>query len=229
MTATETLQFDASTQTAPVTVVAVRRRTIDAVLIGIGVVAFAALAVSAVLLTWGNRFSSDYVRKELSSQHVSFPDAAALTEDGRTDLLGHAGNAVDTGREAEAYASYIDGHLEAIAGGATYADLGSVQRTATAAVTDATKAGAPASEIAELQATATKVTAERTSLFQGETLRGLLLSAYAWSTVGTIAGIAAIAAYIAAAVTLVLVIAGLMHLRRTALIPATVPAEQVAP
>ena len=49
----------------------------------------------------------------------------------------------------------------------------------------------------------------------GETLRGLLLNAYAFGTMGMIAGIAAIAAFIAAAVMLVLGGLGLIHARRT--------------
>jgi hypothetical protein len=52
-------------------------------------------------------------------------------------------------------------------------------------------------------------------VFEGETLRGLLLNAYAFGAMGTIAGIAAIAAFIAAAVMLVLGGLGLMHARRT--------------
>ena len=51
-------------------------------------------------------------------------------------------------------------------------------------------------------------------MFKGETLRGLLLNAYAFGTMGMIAGIAAIAAFIAAAVMLVLSGLGLMHARR---------------
>ena len=50
---------------------AVKRRTIDDVLIGIGLVALAVLASAAGLLTWGNRFVSDYVGKELSLQRAS--------------------------------------------------------------------------------------------------------------------------------------------------------------
>ena len=56
-------------------------------------------------------------------------------------------------------------------------------------------------------------------MFKGETLRGLLLNAYAFGTMGMIAGIAAIAAFIAGAVMLVLSGLGLMHARRTS--PAT--------
>src|SRR5687767_1070819 len=104
-------------------VVALKRRSIDAVLIGFGVVATAVFAVAGGLLSWGNNFSDDYVTEELSSQNITFPTAEALTEGGRTDLLEFAGNRLDTGEEAEAYASYINGHLEATAGGATYADL----------------------------------------------------------------------------------------------------------
>ena len=55
--------------TAPVApVVALKRRTIDSVLIGFGVVAMAAFAVAGGLLMWGHNFSSDYVNRELSSQ-----------------------------------------------------------------------------------------------------------------------------------------------------------------
>ena len=66
-----------------------------------------------------------------------------------------------------------------------------------------------------LQAKVDTISGQRDSLFKGETLRGLLLSSYAWATVGQIAGIAAIFAFVAAAVMAALVIAGLVHeLRR---------------
>ena len=51
------------------------------------------------------------------------------------------------------------------------------------------------------------------------TVRGLLLNAYAFGTMGMLAGIAAIAAFIAAAVMLLLSGLGLMHARRVS--PAT--------
>jgi hypothetical protein len=51
-------------------------------------------------------------------------------------------------------------------------------------------------------------------MFKGETLRGLLLNAYAFGTMAKIAGIAAIAAFVAAAVLLVLGLLGLWHGRR---------------
>ena len=88
-------------------------------------------------------------------------------------------------------------------------------REARTAVTEATEAGAPQEEIDALQAELDTVNGQRDSLFRGETLRGLLLSAYAWSTVGSIAGWAAIGAFIAAALMAVLVVLGIGHYRKT--------------
>ena len=192
-------------------VVALKRRTIDTVLISFGAVITAALVVAGALLMWGANFAADYVDDELSSQNITFPPAADLAEEGRDDLVKFGGQDVNTGEEAEAYASFIDGHLAGIADGATYADLGTPERETRAAVTAAKESGADAATIAELQSEADAVAGQRNSLFKGETLRGLLLTAYAWSTVGTIAGYAAIAAFLAGGVMLVLVLLGLRH------------------
>jgi hypothetical protein len=191
--------------------VALKRRTIDSALIGIGAVVTVVLFVAGGLLMWGSNFAEDYVYDELSSQNIAFPPAAALEEEGRTDLVQYADQQVDTGKEAEAYASYIDGHLANIADGQTYADLGAPERAANAAVEEATASGAPADEVAALEASAAEITGQRNTLFKGETLRGLLLSAFAWSTVGRIAGIAAWAAFAAGAVMVILVALGFRH------------------
>lgn len=197
-------------------VVALRRRTIDAVLIGVGAVLTVALVVAGVLLLWGSNFSADYVEDELSSQKITFPPAEALRAEGRDDLLEHAGEELDTGEEAEAYASYIDGHLEAIADGMTYAELGGPEGEARAAVEEARSSGASETELARLEGEAAAISGQRDTLFKGETLRGLLLSAYAWSTVGSIALYAAIGAFAAAVVMLILVILGIIHYRKVA-------------
>jgi hypothetical protein len=195
-------------------IVRLPRRTVDKLLIAFGVIATAVFAGAGGLLTWGAGFANDYVHDELSSQNIFFPDEEALREEGRDDLVAHAGEQVTTGSQAEAYASYIDGHLEGIAGGQTYAEID--DRGAAAAVEEAIASGAPADEVAELQATADELRGQRDTLFKGETLRGLLLSSYAWSTVGRIAGIAAWVAFAGAAVMAALVVAGLVHLRRAA-------------
>ena len=167
-----------------------------------------AFFVAGALLMWGSNFAADYVDDELSSQNITFPPADALEEEGRTDLLKYAGEDVNTGDEAEAYASFINGHLQGIADGATYADLGTPEREANAAVEAAVAEGADEATVAELEADAAAISGQRNSLFKGETLRGLLLTAYAWATVGRIAGIAAFAAFAAGALMLVLVVLG---------------------
>jgi len=191
------------------------RRTIDAVLIGFGALAAVAFVVAGVLLMWGSNFADDYVQDELSSQRITFPPAEALEAEGRTDLIEFAGMPLETGEQAEAYASYINGHLQGIAGGQTYAELGAIERAANTAVTEAVEAGEPQATVDELQAEADAITGQRNSLFKGETLRGLLLTAFAWSTVGQIAGYAAIAALVAAVLMGVLVGLGVVHYRKT--------------
>lgn len=193
------------------TAVSVRRRTIDTVLTAAGAVFAVVLFAAGGLLTWGANFSEDYVYDELSSQNIAFPPAEALEEEGRTDLLKYAGATVDNGPEAEAYASFINGHLAGIADGKTYADLGAPERAANAAVEEAKASGASADEIAALEGEAAAISGQRNSLFKGETLRGLLLSAFAWSTVGRIAGIAATVAFVAGAAMVVLVAFGVRH------------------
>ena len=209
-----------STEERPVTathddheVIRLPRRTIDKVLVGFGLIAAIVFAAAGGLLTWGANFANDYVYDELSSQNVFFPDEASLEEEGRDDLVEYADEQVTTGPEAEAYAGYIGGHLEDIAGGLTYAEID--DRGAAQAVVEAEESGASEAEIADLQATADELRGQRDSLFRGETLRGLLLSSYAWSTMGRIAGIAAVVAFAGAAVTIALVVAGVVHLRRS--------------
>jgi hypothetical protein len=193
-------------------VVELHRPSIDRVLIGFGLIAAMVFAVAGGLLTWGSNFAGDYVHDELSSQRVFFPDEASLREEGRDDLVEHAGEQVTTGGEAEAYASFIDGHLQGIADGKTYAEID--DRGAAQAVEDAKAAGASEDEVADLQATADQLKGQRDSLFRGETLRGLLLSSYAWATIGEIAGIAAWVAFAGALVMGGLVVAGIVHVRR---------------
>jgi hypothetical protein len=192
--------------------VRLRRRTIDLVLIGFGVIAAIVFAAAGGLLMWGSNFAEDYVHDELSSQNVVFPDAASVRDDGRDDLAKYADQQVTTGAEAEAYASLIATHMEGIAGGKTYSEID--DRGAAQAVTDAQERGASPEEIAELQATANQLKGQRDSLFRGETLRGLLLTSFAWGRVGEIAAIAAWVAFAGAAVMTALVIAGIFHLVR---------------
>jgi hypothetical protein len=193
-------------------VIEVHRHTIDKVLISFGLIAAIVFAAAGGLLTWGSNFATDYVHDELASQKVFFPDEAALREEGRTDLVKYAGEQVTTGAEAQVYAGYINGHLQGIADGKTYSQID--DRGAAQAVEDAKADGASDAEVADLQATADQLKGQRDSLFKGETLRGLLLTSFAWATIGRIAGLAAWVAFAGALVMAALVIAGMQHLRR---------------
>jgi hypothetical protein len=195
--------------------VKVTRRRIDHLLVGTGAAITVVLVLAGALLTWGATFARDYVHDELTAQHIAFPDAAALEEEGRDDLVPYAGETVDTGAEAEAYAGYIQGHVDGVADGQTYADLGPAQFAAEDELNAAVEAGAPQAEVDELQATYDGIVAQRDTIFKGEMLRGTLLNTYAWDTVGRIAGYAALVAFGGAAVMTVLVGFGVVHLRRT--------------
>lgn len=213
-------------------VVVLRRRSIDRVLISLGLLVAIVLAVAGGLLTWGKNFAHDYVHDELSSQKITFPTKEAVDKEIADEQAGnnpkkaenlrnlervaaHAGEALTSGDQAEAYAGYIQTHANHTSEGLSYAEMGTPQRAAQAAVKEAKDAGKPQAEIDALQAEATKITQARETVFKGETLRGLLLSTYAWSTIGRIAGIAAVVAFIAAVLMLILVGAGLVHLGRS--------------
>lgn len=173
------------------------RKAIDKVFILLGVVATVALLFAGALGWYGYRFATNQVRTELAAQKIYFPakGSPALDPQEYPGLQQYAGQLVDDGPKAKAYANeYIGKHLENIADGKTYAEVSSL------AMKDPTNQ--------ELQK-------QKTSLFQGETLRGLLLGdGYAYWTFGMMAFYASIAAFVGAAVMFVLVLLGLRHLKR---------------
>lgn len=173
-----------------------QRKTIDKVFILLGVVSIAVLIVIGALAWKAYDFATSTVGKELASQNIYFPEkgSPALDPEEFPGLQQYGGQLVDTGPKAKAYANeYIGMHLEGIAGGKTYADISSASRQD------------PSNE---------KLVAQKQSLFQGETLRGLLLNAYAYWTFGTLALYAAITAFAGAALMALLVLLGLRHLSK---------------
>jgi hypothetical protein len=175
-----------------------RRRTFDILMAAAGLFLAVTLIAAGGLLTWAHTFIGNEVRTQLSAQQIYFPAAnsPAVAAPEFAAMRQYGGQQLTTGAQAEVYADhFIANHLEAIGGGKTYAQL---------------------SAEAIAQPANAKLAAQVNTVFKGETLRGLLLNAYAFGTMGTIAGIAAIAAFIAAAVMLVLGGLGLMHARRTA-------------
>ena len=182
-----------------------RRKTFDALLSTGGLVVALVLVISGALLTWGSNFVDDNVRSQLSQQKIFFPDAEAIAAQDNPvitkQVTPYAGQQVLTGKQAQVFADYYIGeHTKGIAEGKTYSEVSgefiALQRTNP----DDPKLAA--------------LGEQRQSLFMGETLRGLLLNAYAFGKIGQIAGIAAIVSFIAAGLMLLLSALGFWHLRR---------------
>lgn len=181
-----------------------RRKTFDALLGLGGLVVAVVLAIAGGLLLWGHNFATSNVHDQLAQQQVFFPTAAEIKQANEPEItkyvMPYAGQQVLTGKQAEVYADhYIAVHLRGVANGMTYSQVSAKFITMDPSNPNyQTLAG------------------ERQTLFMGETLRGLLLNAYAFGKLGTIAGIAAVAAFVGAGVMLLLSGLGLWHSRRIA-------------
>jgi hypothetical protein len=169
-----------------------------------GVVIVVVLLVAGGLLTWGHSFVNSNVHNQLARQDITFPSKAAfahpkagseITAAMIPSVSKYAGQQLLTGAQAEAYADhFIAIHLSELPHGGVYAKLSAA---AMASPKNTTLAGLV-----------------QTS-FQGTTLRGLLLEAYAFSEIGLIMLWGAIASFIGAAIMTVLVALGLAHAART--------------
>jgi hypothetical protein len=146
------------------------------------------LVFCAGFLFWGNSFIHNQISTELTAQQIYFPAAdnkaiASLPAADAAAMSIYGGQQLTTGAQAQVYAnSFIGVHLSEVAGGLTYSQMSA---KAMADPTDQKMAGQVA------------------TLFKGETLRGLLLNAYGWWTIGTYALYAAIGLALAAFAVLV--------------------------
>jgi hypothetical protein len=189
-----------------------KRRTLDILFSAGGLVLAVLLLVVGIVFTSNANFAHNYVTDQLSQQKIFFKTADTLTaeEKQKACLVQYAGQQLTTGKQAECYANdFIGVHLQAVAGGKTYAELGEPQSALRAQVTQAQKTNDP--NLASLQKQYADITAQRETLFKGETLRGLLLTSYGFSVFGDKASQAAWAAYLAALILALLSIAGFVH------------------
>ncbi|MGP0100578.1 MAG: hypothetical protein ACLPUT_03020 [Solirubrobacteraceae bacterium] len=116
----------------------------------------------------GGSYDHEVVRDQLGPQKITFPKPAEYP-----NLKKYEGQQVLTGTQAKAYAEdQIGVDMNKIAGGKTYSQ-----------VSDEWIAGGMKNE---------KLAGERTTLFMGETLKGLLLGAWGWAQIGSIAILAGI-------------------------------------
>ena len=175
-----------------------RRRTFDALLAVGGLIVATVLVAAGGLLMWANNFVDDQVTTQLTAQRIFFPEAGSESANDpnvKEYIAPYLGQQVTNGEQARVFADhYIGVHLQEMAGGKTYSELSTISRA----------------NPEDAEAAAAVQTA-----FRGETLRGLLLNAYAFWQMGQIALYGAIAAFAGAALLLVLSILGLLHLRRT--------------
>ena len=190
-----------------------KRRTFDRIVsfVGLGLSVF--LFVAAALLNWGASFTDESVATQLSQQKITMPDKdsagfKALSEEAQTALTPFSNMPLTTGEQAQAYADfYIGSHLKGIAAGKVYSEVSGMALAASA------KSKAEPANIA-LATEAGILMGQRTTLFMGETLRGLLLYSFAFWQIGQIAMYAAWAAAAGGLLMLVLSLLGFAHIRR---------------
>jgi hypothetical protein len=181
------------------------RKVFDLLTSGFGVLMVVALLVAGGLLTWGHSFVNSNVHSQLARQDITFPSQAAfaqpkpgteITPSMIPSVSKYAGQQLLTGPQAKAYADdFIAVHLSELPYGGVYSKISA------AAIAAPTNASLKALELTS---------------FQGTTLRGLLLEAYAFATIGLIMMWAAIASFVLAGLMLVLVGFGFAHARSTA-------------
>src|SRR5437763_108832 len=179
-----------------------RRKTFDALLATGGLVVALILLVAGILGVWAHSFANNNVHDQLAQQKISFPPVAGIAAQHNAEITKYvtpyAGQQVTSGRQAQVFADhYIKVHLNEAAGGQTYSQVSA--KFLTMKPTDPGYA---------------QVAQTRQTLFMGETLRGMLLNAYAFWKMGQIALIAAVASFITAGVMLLLAALGFWHLRR---------------
>ena len=180
------------------------RSILDKLISYVGLALAAVLLIAGILMTTASSFIKGQVHDQLASQRITMPSGPALDALGNAEdkaaLEPYAGQMMSNGDQAKAFAdNYLLNHMNKSSGGKTYEEVsGEFMRLPDKTTEEARQMG-------EL----------RQSLFMGNTLRGMLLNAYAFGTMGKIAGTAAIVAYIGAAILALLAFLGFRHARQT--------------
>ena len=169
----------------------------DKIVSGAGAVIAVVLIALGAMAIYGGNFGQQNVRDRLVPQNISFPPAEAMTPQEKAEIGTFAGQKVENGVQAEAFSRYIGGHLEGINDGATYSETSGAAR----------EEGLDPEVAADLQLKAD-------TLFKGESLRAMLLNAYGWWTVATIALWAGSAMVIAGLLMGIFSILGFRHSRK---------------
>jgi hypothetical protein len=173
------------------------RKSWDKLVSWSGLIISVVLVLVGVMAVYGGNFGHNNVTDRLQPEKVTFAPYDTMTDEEKASVGDFAGQQVVNGVQAEAFARYIAGHLVFVNDGKTYAETSAAARVE----------GIPADQAAELSAKADV-------LFKGETLRAIMLNAYGWWTVATIAIYAGYVMIVAGLVMLVLSILGFRHMRK---------------
>ena len=173
------------------------RKVWDQIVSASAAVVAVALIVLGASAIYGGNFGRDNVQSRLEPEKVTFAPFDAMTPEEQQTIGEFAGQQVTTGPQAEAFAQYIAGHLAGVNDGKTYAETSAAARAE----------GLDPDTAAELSAKAD-------TLFKGETLRAIMLNAYGWWTVATIALYAGYAMVALGIILGVLALLGFRHAKR---------------
>lgn len=154
-----------------------------------------ALVLGAIVLYLGIVLVRGNVHDQLKAQQITFTPADKLSDQektwkrGSTCLVDNAGKQLTTGAQAKCYSDdYILLHMTEAAEaagypGATYATLGTEQANLRSQIADA-KAKNDTATATSAQQKLDAVTNLRNTLQSGTSLRGQLLNAWGWDTLG---------------------------------------------
>jgi len=185
-----------------------KRKSFDKIVTAVGFGLAVFLLIAAGLLNWGANFASGAVSSQLKAQEITFPAATGNPDESAdvTKFFADNGDKVlADAKQAQMYAdNYLAFHLSKMP---TYAAASNANRAAGAAL-----AASPADPALKADAAAKAGMVE--TVFKGTMLRGTLLTAYAFGTLGSIAGVSALVSLIGALVMLLLSILGLLQIRR---------------
>ena len=188
-----------------------KRLTFDKIVTAVGFGLTGLLLVTAGLLNWGANFASDAVSSQLVAQEIAMPTETGNPDESAdvTEFFAKNGGAmIINSEQSQMYAdNYLGFHLSKMP---TYAAASNSSRTAAAAL-----AADPGNAVLISDAASKSATVE--TVFKGTMLRGTLLTAYAFGTLGSIAAIAALVSLGGAIVMFLLSLLGLLHIRRTPL------------
>lgn len=185
------------------------RSTLDKIFSAMSLLLALALAIASALLFWAGSFVDHEVKSQFGQQNITMPGEKTglngVPEADRAELAKYADTPLDSGDKAKAYADhFIMAHMNKASGGKSYSQISNEQR-------QLCPEGQPASAASpECQ----KATGLKNTLFQGNTLRGLLLYGYAFATMGRIATIGAWVSGIGALLSLLLGLLGLNHAKK---------------